>query len=292
MRVKNNDPMYGAVAFLVAAIVVGAAAPTEAATTPSPSPSPSPSAARHRCGLLFLGTEETITNSPCTVLTDRFDLETTYTNTVTTGPDASGQVEYPQALLRMGTLNPNLDFEITFPGYTRISGDGAPYGGTSDVGLAAKYQLASSDWAAYAVRAGFTFPTGTNAVSVSAGNSQFLSDIDWAYTLSERFSISGTLSFNARSEVTSPGVARSYFNFEPSVLASFALSSSSQVSAEYAYASAYSPGTGGYSTIDVNLQYALGPRLSIQSDYGFSPSLPVGGRSHSIDVGLSVLGSQ
>ncbi|MBV8489043.1 MAG: hypothetical protein JO199_00845 [Candidatus Eremiobacteraeota bacterium] len=255
------------------------------AQTPSPSPSPAP----RSCGSIeAIGTEETETKSPCTVFTGKYVLETNYINTVTSGRSNGADVEYPQALLRLGTRNPSVNLEITLPSFERISSDGTLAAGVTDVAVAAKMKLAESSNAAYGVLTKLTFPSG--APGITAGNAQFEGDFDWSYDPNERFGISGTVAFMAASEQNAGAPAQSYFNFEPSLLANFTLPDrSSYLSAEYIYTSAYSPAVGGYSHYDVAYSRDVSSRFKFELDYGLSPHIPNGTREQYVEFGLSFL---
>lgn len=195
---------------------------------------------------------------------------------------------YPQSLIRIGTFDPHLDFEIGPISENRSSAAGAPVSGASDLGLAAKYELgytASADWGVYA---NVTVPTG--ATAFSAGSAQFIGDFDWGYTLSPEFALSGTFGFNALSGYNAGGVPQSYFAFTPTLELSAALPGGpSQISAEYAFFSAAGPNLGSKSYVDFVYQRDFGQHVQFDVEYGFQPTLIDGQRQHYLGAGLSFM---
>ncbi len=215
-------------------------------------------------------------------------MENGYTNTTTSGPGGGSTILYPQSLLRIGTADPHWDFEFTFPSGEQTSIGGTRVSGTSDAGLATKYELgydANADWGIYGA---ITYPTGSSAFS--AGNAQFTGDFDGAYTINPEFGLSGTLSFNALSGPNPSGAIQSYFAFIPSLELSAALPGGpSQISAEYAYFSAAGPRLGGKSLIDFVYQRDVGAHVQMDFEYGFSPAVIGGQRQHYVGAGLSFM---
>ncbi len=257
--------------------------------SPSASPSPSPSAPSDPCGsLLSIVNRPTVSTGVCTVRTGHFDLENGYTNTTTSGVGGGSTPLYPQSLLRIGTSDSHLDFEFGFPSYETSSVGQPTVTGTSDVSLATKYELgynSKADWGLYGA---IVYPTGTK--TFTGGNAQFTGDFDLGYTLDSEFSLAGTLSFNALSGPNSAGAAQSYFAFIPSLELSAALPGGpSQISAEYAYFSAAGPGLRSKSLVDFVYQRDLGSHLQFDVEYGFSPTLVGGQKTHYVGAGLSFM---
>lgn len=291
----SRTTLLGTVAFAYGVIAVtgisagqSAAAPS-VSPAPATSPSPTPSAPSDPCGsILSIVNRPTITTGVCTVRTGHFDLENGYTNTTTSGPGGGSDVDYPQSLLRIGTADPHLDFEFGFPSYETSSVGQPVVTGTSDVSLATKYELgyrSNADWGLYGA---ITYPTGSKAFT--AGNAQFIGDLNGAYTVDSEFSLAGTLSFNALSGANASGAAQSYFAFIPSLELSAALPGGpSQISAEYAYFSAAGPGLGGKSLIDFVYQRDFGNHLQFDVEYGFSPTVINGQKQHYVGGGLSFM---
>ncbi|MBV9263227.1 MAG: hypothetical protein JO324_02825, partial [Candidatus Eremiobacteraeota bacterium] len=175
----------------------------------SPAPSPSPTPPSDPCGsILSIVNRPTVSTGVCTVRTGHFDVETGYTNTVTTGAGGGSNANYPQALLRFGTANPHVDLEIGAPSY-ETSSVGTPLtSGSSDLNLGMKAELgynANADWGANVAVA---FPTGSQPFT--AGNAQFTGNLNGGYTINSELSLAGTLSFNAFSGINAGGVAQSY----------------------------------------------------------------------------------
>ncbi len=265
---------------------LAANAPTPAA---SPAPSPSPSAPSDPCGsILSIVNRPTVTTGVCTLRSGHFDVETGYSNTVTTGPGGGSNANYPQALVRFGTGNPHVDLEFGLPSYETTSVGSPLTSGSSDVNVGMKAELgysARSDWGANVV---VGFPTGSRAFT--AGNAQFTGNVNAGYTLTSELSLAGTLSFNAFSAINSGGAAQSYFAFVPSLELSAALPGGpSQISAEYAYFSAAGPNLGPKSLFDFVYQRDFGAHVQFDVEYGFSPTLINGQRQHYVGAGLAFM---
>ncbi|MBV9271501.1 MAG: hypothetical protein JO165_10420 [Candidatus Eremiobacteraeota bacterium] len=272
----------------LAALVLCLAA-NSPSTGASPAPSPSPTPVSDPCGsILSIVNRPTVSTGVCTVRSGHFDVETGYTNTVTSGPGGGSNANYPQALLRFGTANPHVDLEIGAPSYETTSVGTPLTSGWSDLNLGMKAELgysANADWGANIVVA---FPTGSQAFT--GGNAQFTGNLNGGYTINSELSLAGTLSFNAFSGINSGGVAQSYFAFVPSLELSAALPGGpSQVSAEYAYFSAAGPNLGPKSLIDFVYQRDFGPHLQFDVEYGFSPTVLNGQKQHYLGAGLSFM---
>jgi hypothetical protein len=265
-----------------------AAAPSSS-PSPAVSPSPTPSAPSDPCGsILSIVNRPTVTTGVCTVRTGHFDLENGYTNTTTSGAGGGSNANYPQSLLRIGTVDPHLDFEFGFPSYETSSVGQPTVTGSSDVSLATKYELGYSSNADWGLYGAITYPTGSKAFT--AGNAQFTGDFNGAYTINSEFSLAGTLSFNALSGANAAGAAQSYFAFIPSLELSAALPGGpSQISAEYAYFSAAGPGLRSKSLVDFVYQRDFGNHIQFDAEYGFSPNVINGQKQHYIGAGLSFM---
>lgn len=285
--------LVGAVFFtwaltVLTGIALGQASPAPS-SSPSPATSPTPTAPSDPCGsILSIVNRPTVTTGVCTVRTGRFDVETGYTNTTTTGPGGGSNANYPQALIRVGTADPHFDLEFGLPSYETSTVGGPRVTGSSDVNLGAKYELGYSSNADWGINAVVTYPTGSRAFT--AGNAQFTGNFNGAYTINSEFSLAGTLSFNALSAINSAGSAQSYFAFIPSLELSAALPGGpSQISAEYAYFSAVGPALGAKSLIDFVYQRDFGSHIQFDVEYGFSPTTVSGQTQHYVGAGLSFM---
>jgi hypothetical protein len=283
-------------AFLAwAGAAIGAAGRAPAAlVAPSPSaavasPSPAPNAPSEPCGsILSIVNRPTVSTGVCTVRPGHILLENGYTNTTTTGAGGGSSALYPQSVLRVGTFDPHLDFEFGFPSAETSSVGQARVSGSSDISLATKYELGYSSSAMWGIYGAVTMPTGSKAFT--AGNAQFIGDLDGAYTINSEFSLAGTLSFNALSAANAAGLPQSYFAFIPSLELSAALPGGpSQISAEYAYFSASGPALPSKSLIDFVYQRDFGGHVQFDVEYGFSPTLINGQKQHYLGAGLSFM---
>jgi hypothetical protein len=257
--------------------------------TPSPIPSPTPSAPSDPCGsILSIVNRPTVGTGVCTVRTGHFDIESGYTNTITTGAGGGYTVAYPQSLIRVGTSDPRLDFEIGAPAYSRANFGGVVTTGWSDVNIGAKYELGYSSNADWGTNFVVTFPTGNTAFS--AGHAQYSGNFNWAYAFNAEFGVSGMAGFNEFSGYNAAGNLQSYFAFLPTLELSAALPGGpSQISAEYAYFSQAGPGLGGKGVADFIYQRDVGPHVQFDVEYGFSPALINGQRQHYLGAGLSFM---
>lgn len=280
-------------AFLAAVLGARVAAVAQVSPTPQPSASPAPSATppvpSDPCGsLLSIVNRPTFGTGVCTVRTGHVDLENGYTNAVTTGAGGTNVAIYPQSLVRIGTVDPHLDFEIGPIGENHSSAAGLPVDGLSDLGVGAKYELGYSSRALWGVYANVTIPTG--AAAFSAGNAQFTGDFDWGYTIDSEFSVSGTLGFNALSGYNSGGLPQSYFAFIPTLELAAALPGGpSQIGAEYAFFSAAGPNLGSKSFIDFVYQRDFGTHVQFDVEYGIQPTVINGQQQHYWGAGLSFM---
>ncbi|HTU83513.1 MAG TPA: transporter, partial [Candidatus Acidoferrales bacterium] len=266
-----------------------AQAPPAASPAPSPAPSATPSAPSDPCGsILSIVNRPTFTTGVCTVRTGKVDLENGYTNYVTTGPGGGNTAVYPQSLIRIGTWDPHLDFEVGPIQENQSSLGGVKTSGMSDLGFGAKYELGYSSNADWGLYGNVTVPTGAKAFS--AGNAQFTGDLDGGYTIDSVFSLAGTLGFSALSGYNSGGVAQSYFEFQPSLELTAALPGPpNQISAEYAYFSSAGPNLGAKSYVDFVYQRDFGPHVQLDVEYGFSPTVILGQKQQYLGAGLSFM---
>ncbi len=264
-----------------------AVAQTAPNSTPTPATSSAPAAPSDPCSsLIAIVNRPSFGTGVCTVRPDHVDLENGYTNLVTVG--GANTISYPQSLLRVGTFDPHLDFEVGPITENRSSSLGLPVDGMSDLGFGAKYELGYSSRALWGVNASFTVPTGSSAFG--GGNATFTGNFNWGYTLNSEFSASGTLGFNALSAYNAGGVPQSYFAFTPTIALTAALPGGpSQISAEYAYFSSAGPNLGSKSFVDIFYQRDFGQHVQIDIEYGFQPSFIPGQRQHYVGAGISFM---
>ncbi|HEY3674894.1 MAG TPA: hypothetical protein VGK84_02785, partial [Candidatus Tumulicola sp.] len=129
-----------AIATSLLAVTVAAASPSPAASvSPTPIASATPGVADPCSSLISIVNRPSFGTGVCTVRTGHFDLENGYTNLATDG--GTNVVSYPQSLLRIGTFDPHLDFEVGPVTENHSSAAGAPVNGMSDLSFGAKYEL-------------------------------------------------------------------------------------------------------------------------------------------------------
>jgi hypothetical protein len=230
----------------------------------------------------------TIGTGVCTVQTGHFDIETGYTNTDTTGPGGSVTGNYPQGLIRVGTADTHLDFEVGTPTFNTSNAAGTVTSGWSDLSIGAKYEIGYTSQLVYGVNGVVTVPTGKPAFS--AGNAQFTGNFNWGYTVNSEFGLAGTLGFNALSAYNAGGQPQSYFAFIPTIMATAALPGGpSELFGEYAYFSQAGPNLGSKSYFDFGYVRDFGPHVQFDVEYGFSPTTINLQKQHYIGAGLSFM---
>jgi hypothetical protein len=276
-----------AIAAALAGPATSTATPAQSATAPpAPAATPTPGPSDPCSSLISIVNRPSFGTGVCTVRPNHVELENGYTNLVTAG--GANTVSYPQSLLRFGTFDPHLDFEVGPITENHSSAGGLAVDGMSDLGFGAKYELGYTSRALWGVNANVTVPTG--AVAFGAGNAQFTGNFNWGYALNSEFSLSGTLGFNAFSAYNAGGVPQSYFAFTPTVALTAALPGGpSQISAEYAYFSSAGPNLGSKSFVDLFYQRDLGQHVQIDFEYGFQPSFIPGQRQHYVGAGISFM---
>lgn len=266
--------------FTLACTIVFSTKAALAQTAPSPSPSANPCQT-----ILDFVNRPTIASSPCTVPTSHVLVETGYANVVSTGPQTGVAPNYPQAVVRIGTFDPRVEFDIFPPNYTRSS-VGPLTTGWTDLALGTQFTLGHNDKAIWGGGAIVSIPTGSPALS--AGAAQYTGDFNWVYNLSPVFGLFGTESFNALSARSASGTAQSYFAFTPSTGLSAQLSNT-VLYGEYTYYSQEGPGLGSKGLFDFGLEQGIGSHVEVDVEYGFSPPDATGVKQHYVGAGLSFM---
>ncbi len=276
-------------AFVALAVLAAPAAAQAPAATAAPSPSPTASPVPDPCGsLISIVNRPNFATGVCTIQTGHFDVENGYTNTVTTGPGGGNTATYPQTLIRVGTFDPHLDFEVGVPTYSIANSGGTLSSGWGDTSVGAKYELGYTAKADWGINGVVTIPTGIHGFT--AGNAQFTGNFNWAYAIDSTFSAFGTLGFNAFSAENAAKVPQSYFAFTPAidVAATLPGKAPSELTAEYAYFSSAGPNLGGKSWINFIYERDFG-NFQFDTEYGFSPTLVGGQKQHYLGFGLSFM---
>ena len=223
----------------------------------------------------------------CTVRTGHFAIEAGYNNTVTPGSGGGNTAAYGATLLRVGTGDPHLDFELTPPALEDSSLGAALVTGSSDLGIGAKYELGYTAKALWGINAEITVPSGTPAFS--ARLPQYIGNVNWGYALNSTFGVNGTLGLNWLGALGPSGAPQQYFAFIPTLEATAALPGPSQLFVEYAYFSSTGIGTGAKSLIDGGYVRDLGTHVQIDVEYGISPTLVPSQRQHYFGAGISFM---
>jgi hypothetical protein len=269
-------------ACLIAALDSAAARAQTVPSSPAPSPPADP------CGtILSTVNRPTLSTSPCSVRSNHVLVESGYTNTTTGGGSGGTTVAYPQALVRIGTSDPHLEFDLTPPSHNRSSFGQSTVTGSSDIAIGAQTELGYNSKAVWGANAFVTIPTGSPAFT--AGSAQYVGNFNWNYTLSSALSLFGTLGFDGLSSTNAAGGPQPYFAFIPSAGVTLALPASSQIFAEYAYFSHTGTGSPGKSLLDFGYQHTTGPHVLLDVNYGFSLTTVNGQSQHYVGAGLSFM---
>jgi hypothetical protein len=268
---------------LLAAVLLAQATPA----APSPSPSPTPAAVSDPCGsLLSIVARPTVTTGVCTVRKGHVDVETGYTNTVTTGTGGGVLVNYPQTFLRAG-VGSHAEIAITPPSFLRSSAGGSLITGGSDLNFGAKWELGYTSKALWGVNAVVSLPSGSPAFT--AGGPQYTGNFNWGYTLDSTWSLAGTVGFNSLVGTTAAGRLQRYFAVIPSVELTASLPANSQLFGEYVYVSPAGPGFNGKTILDFGYQRDFGSHVQFDIEYGIQPTVVNGQQSHYLGAGLAFM---
>ncbi len=223
----------------------------------------------------------TIGTGVCPAQPDHVMIETGYTNLVTSGPAGTAMGEYPQALIRIGTI-PHLDLEIAPPSYDHAG----PTSGYADISFGAKYEIGYTAKALYGVNVVATEPTGSSAFT--AGGTSYTGNFNWGYTLSPVISASGTLGFNAfAAGFDSHGSLQHYSAFVPTLELAATLPGTSQAFVEGAYFSHAGVGLPGRWYVDFGYQKDVSKKVQLDIEYGFSPTSINGQTQQYVGAGAS-----
>lgn len=251
-----------------------------ALASPSPTPLPDP------CGsILSIVTRPTVSTGVCTVRRAGVLLETGYTNTISAGSSTTAQ--YPQAFLRLGTGDPHLEFDVAAPSASTTNAGGTRTSGASDVAIGAKVELGYTSKALWGANALATLPTGSHAFT--AGAAQYAFNLNWAYTLDQRFGLAGTVGYDRLSGFDSSGTIRHADAFAPSIELTGAVASNAQLFIEYAYASSAGIGLGSRSIVDAGYQRVLSPATQLDVEYGIASTPSGGSGQHYIGFGVAFM---
>jgi len=224
----------------------------------------------------------TIGTGVCPVQPGHVMIESGYTNLVTTGGDGTATGEYPQTLIRFGTVVPHLELSVTPPTYNHSG----PVTGYSDVNAGVKYELGYTAKWVYGVNAVVTAPTGST--QFTAGGSSYTGNFNWGYTLNSVFALSGTLGFNAFAAGSSPGGGvNRYSAFIPTLELSASLPATSQAFVEAAYFSHAGFAEPSRLYYDFGFQKDVSRKVQLDAEYGFSPTSIAGQTQHYVGGGVS-----
>jgi hypothetical protein len=225
----------------------------------------------------------TIGTGVCPVQPDHVMVETGYTNLVTSGGSGTATAQYPQALIRAGTVVPHLEISVTPPSVLRTSGTPT---GFSDVNFGAKYELGYTAKWVYGLNAVVSEPSGSPAFT--AGGSSYTGNFNWGYALSPEFSASGTLGFNSfAAGLDSQGTLQRYFAFIPTFEVAASLPGTSQLFGEVAYFSRAGFGLPPRWYYDFGYQKVLSRKAIADVEYGFSPTVVSGQTQQYVGAGIS-----
>ena len=257
--------------------------------SPSPAPSPTasaPSGPSDPCtSVLAVVNRPTVATGSCVYKKGHYDLETGYTNTVTTGTGAAVTVNYPQSFIRAGTDLRNVELDITPPSWERTSVPGGTASGASDAAYGAKWEIGYTSRMIYSVNGTATVPSGSPAFS--AGGSVYTGSLNGSYTLSPAFGVSASLAFQSlAAPAPNHGVQRTGV-FIPALELVAALPATSQVFGEISNFSHAGVGLPARTLYDFGFQKQFGSRWVVDLETGFAPSPVAGQQLHYFGFGIT-----
>ncbi len=261
---------------------------TVASPAPSAAPSPQTSATPSPIGpalgnndpctsLSAIVTRPTVSNSVCTVRPHHVLVETGYQITSSAGGTT---VQYPQALIRIGTSIPAFEVDLQPPSYQRLSSSGPAQSGATDGAIGIKYVLGYTPKLDYGAQIFMTIPTG--ASGFTAGKPDEAYAFNAGYTLSPAFSLAGVADLQSNTN----GSQR-WTSFVPSLVLSATLPASVSLFGEIAqFTNATGPATGTRTQYIVGTSYDFTPRVQVDLETGFSPTVSTG-KYHYVGAGFS-----
>ena len=256
----------------------------------SPAPSPArtaPSGPSDPCtkAMLALVNRPTVATGSCVYKKGQYDVETGYTNTVTSGTGAAVTVNYPQTFIRVGTDLRNVELEVTPPSWERTSIPGGTASGASDAAYGAKWEIGYTSRMIYSINGSATVPSGSPAFS--AGGSVYTGSLNGSYTLSPVFGVSASLAFQSlAAPAANHGVQRTGV-FIPALELVAALPATSQVFGEISNFSHAGVGLPARTLYDFGFQKQFGSHLVADIETGFAPNPVAGQQLHYFGFGLT-----
>lgn len=274
---------------MMAAAAAAFAYPVASAAQTLPAPSPTPSSTPSAIGptlfandpcttLSSIVTRPTVTNAVCTVRPNHVLIETGYQNTTADG--GGNTVQYPQALIRVGTQITGLEGFIAAPMVQRVSGGGPTVTGATDIAAGIKYVFGATPKFVYGAQAQFSAPTGTNAFSANGTTSVYA--LNLGYTLNSVFSLGSALQ-----QQSLLANSQRYSSFVPSLALTAALPQNAALYGEIAqFSHATGPATSTRTQYIFGAYRDFGQRLQVDISTGFSPTV-VTGKYHYVGFGVS-----
>jgi hypothetical protein len=249
-----------------------------AATPPNPIVGPALGLNDPCTTLSEIVTRPSQTTSVCTVRPNHVLIETGYQNT--TFDSTSSTVQYPQALVRIGTTIPGLELDVAPASVARTNAGGSTIAGTTDFGAGIKYVIGYTPKLNYGANVLLTAPTGSS--SFSAGGTNALYNLNYGYTISPIFSLAGTFGLLSQTN----GIQR-WSTFSPSLMLMASLPNATTVGAEIAtFTNAVAPGSAARIQYLVDLSRAINQRVQVDVEMTRSPT-SLTGRNHSLGFGIS-----
>jgi hypothetical protein len=279
------------VAFILASLACPVSAQVQPSPAPSPSASPSASAspaagpADPCTSILALVNRPTITTGSCVFKNGKGDVETGYTNTVTTGAGAGITVAYPQAFVRVGTVIHNVELDVTPPGVLRASSGSSVITGTGDAAIGAKWEIGYSNKAIYSIDASSTLPSGDRAFT--AGGSTYTAALNAAYAVNPVFTLAASLETQSLAAQGRGTTILRQGAFVPSLELSAALPASSQLYAEISNFSHAGVGLPARTLYDFGFQKQLSTHWVLDLETGLAPTPAAGQQEHYLGFGVT-----
>jgi hypothetical protein len=224
-------------------------------------------------------TRPTVTNSVCTVRPKHVLLETGIQDTWYTGGGATLQV--PQALVRVGSELAGLEFDFQLPSYQHSTVGGTSASGVTDGALGLKYIVGASPKFNFGVQTSFTIPVGTSGFSAGGTIQNYA--VNAALSLGPVFELESTQNVSIENNGR-----QSWTSYQPTLVVNATLPSTTlSLFGEAAlFTNAVGPVTPTRTQIMLGASEDPTPRLQLDLEYGFSPTLGTGKYGY-LGAGLS-----
>jgi len=288
--------MYRAVLaslFAVTLVLRPPAASAQGASAPVPGPCEAPDAIAAIVDRPGLGRPTANNGSPCVVPVAQVMVEVGYREQSTTGSAGTSTLAvYPLALMRFG-LGARSEIIVQPPAQSirsgaALGGTFVPAVGSQDLGFGFKHTLDDRTSFQDAVGIFYTVPSGSpqGASGFSAGAPTYMLSYTAAFALPANFGVSLTQNAVANAAPSSPGLARPFFSYQPSIAISYGFAGNATLLVSDQITTPLGPGAGTGNRALIALQRVISPGLVLDAEYEVNalPAAP-SARQHAFGIG-------